>query len=418
MSVAPQQTGKAAKGTFRSFRNHNFRLWAIGALVSNVGTWMQRTAQDWLVLTELTDHNATALGIVMGLQFGAQLVLLPIAGWAADRFDKRKLLIVTQSTMGVLALLLGLLTVTKNVTLWQVYLFAGLLGTASAIDAPTRQTFVSELVGEKDLSNAVALNSSSFNLARMLGPAAAGALIAAVGTGWAFILNALTFAAVLTSLLNLRVGELFGTRRVSRDRAGMMHGFRYLWQRPDLKTLLFMLAVMGMLGLNFPIFISTMAVMVFHQDAGGYGMLSSMMAAGSVTGALLAARREKPRLSIILTATGVFGVGVALAALMPSYWLFGMSLYLIGVAGHTFLTSVNGAVQMGTDPAMRGRIMAIHMAIAMGGTPIGAPLVGFVADHFGARWAVSVGAFAGISALLIGLRFRARHPEGLQRPQH
>ncbi|MGH8820897.1 MAG: MFS transporter, partial [Rhodoferax sp.] len=305
------------RGTFRSLRGFNYRVWTGGAIVSNVGTWMQRTAQDWLVLTGLTHNNATAVGIVMSLQFGPQILLLPWTGFAADHFDRRKLLIATQAAMGVLALALGLLTVTGLVQLWHVYVFALLLGCVSAFDTPARQTFVADLVGEADLSNAVALNSTSFNAARMIGPAIAGVLIAAVGSGWVFLINAASFAAVLCSLSFLRVGELHRTSGITRVRGGLADGFRYVWNRPDLKAIVLMLFLVGTFGLNFPIFISTMAVTVFHAGAGQYGALASIMATGSVAGALLAARREKPRLTLLLVGAAVFGFGCALAAVMP-----------------------------------------------------------------------------------------------------
>ena len=205
-------------GTFRSLRGYNFRLWAAGAFVSNVGTWMQRTAQDWLVLAELTDKNATAVGIVMALQFGPPLLLLPLTGFVADHFDRRRLLIFTQTCMGLLALGLGLLTISGHVVLWQVNVFAFLLGCVTAFDAPARQTFVSDLVTEAELSNAVALNSTSFNGARLIGPAVAGLLIALIGSGWVFVLNAVSFIAVIASLHLLRIGELQRHARAVRLR--------------------------------------------------------------------------------------------------------------------------------------------------------------------------------------------------------
>ena len=288
------------KGTFRSLNSFNYRVWAGGAIVSNVGTWMQRTAQDWLVLTQLTHHNATAVGIVMALQFGPHLLLLPLTGFAADHLDRRKLLFATQAAMGALALGLGILTVAGLVQLWHVYVFAFLLGCVTAFDAPARQTFVSELVGEADLSNAVALNSTSFNAARMIGPAIAGVLIASVGTGWVFLINAASFVAVLCSLGFLRVSELHRSRRAVRTRGSLAEGFRYVWKRPDLKAVLLMLFLIGTFGLNFPIFISTMSVTVFHAGASQYGLLTSIMAIGSVAGALLAARRAKPAFGVLV----------------------------------------------------------------------------------------------------------------------
>ena len=401
--------GVAATGTFRSLRTYNYRVWASGAIVSNIGTWMQRTAQDWIVLTQLTHHNATAVGIVMSLQFGPLALLLPFTGFAADHFDRRKLLLVTQATMGALALGLGILTVGGWVQLWHVYVFALLLGCATAFDAPARQTFVSELVGEADLSNAVALNSTSFNAARLVGPAVAGVLIAEVGTGWVFLINAASYVAVLCSLKLLRIAELHRGDRAGRKRGSFVDGFRYVWARPDLKAVLLMLFLIGTFGLNFPIFLSTMSVTVFHAGSREYGLLASTMAVGSVAGALMSARRAKPKLALLLVSAGVFGVGLALAAVMPNYWLFGLLLIVVGVSVQTFNTTSNATVQMSTDPAMRGRVMAILLGIALGGTPLGAPFVGWVADRFGARWSLAVGAASGVLALMVGVHYLVRH---------
>ncbi len=373
-------------GTFRSLNGFNYRLWAVGALISNIGTWMQRTAQDWLVLTGLTHNNATAVGIVMALQFGPMLLLLPWTGFAADHLDRRKLLFITQGAMGLLALGLGLLTVTGLVQLWHVYVFAFLLGCVTAFDAPARQTFVAELVGEDHLSNAVALNSTSFNAAQMIGPAVAGVLIAAVGSGIVFLINAASFAAVLCALLLLRPHELHPTHRAVRAPGNLVEGFRYVWDRPDLKAAMLMFFLIGTFGANFPIFISTMSVSVFHAGASQYGLLASMMAIGSVIGALLAATRGRPNMALLMVGVAAFGFGCALAASMPNYALFGLALVPLGIAAQTFTTSANSLIQLSTEPAMRGRVMAILLAIALGGTPVGAPVVGWVADNFGPRW--------------------------------
>lgn len=397
------------KGTFRSLVNYNYRVWAAGAIVSNVGTWMQRTAQDWLVLTQLTHRSATALGTVVALQFAPQLLLLPLTGFAADHFDRRKLLMATQATMGVLALGLGILSVTGAVQLWHVFVFAFALGCATAFDTPPRQTFVSDLVGERDLSNAVALNSTSFNIARMIGPAVAGILIAEIGTGWVFVLNGISFGAVLTSLCLIRSSELHGEPRAQRAPGGFAQGFRYVWARPDLKAALLMFFFIGTFGFNFAIFISTMSVKVFRAGSGQFGLLTSMMAIGSVVGALLSARREKPRFKILLGGSIAFGSGFAVAAAMPTYWLFGVTLVFLGVSAQTFSTTANGLVQMTTEPAMRGRVVAILMAIAMGGTPLGSPIVGWVADAFGARAALGIGAAAGFAAAIVAIRYLAKY---------
>jgi MFS family permease len=390
-------------GAFRSLAGFNYRIWAAGSLVSNVGTWMQRTAQDWLVLAHLTPNNATALGVVTALQFGPQLLLLPLTGLAADRFERRRLLMITQGASGLLALGLGALTIAGSVELWHVYAFALLLGCVSAFDAPARHAFVSELVGEAGLSNAVGLNSTSFNAARMIGPAIAGVLIAALGTGWLFLINAASFGAVLCSLALLRTSELHRIERTPPTRSGLADGVRYVWARPELKGVLLMLFLIGTFGLNFRIFIGTMSVTAFDGGPEQYGLLTSMMAFGSVAGALFSASRAGPRVVLLLGATAAFGVGCALAAGMPNYLLFGAALVLTGAAAQVFTTSANSFVQLATEPFMRGRVLAILLAMSLGGTPLGGPVVGWVADAFGPRWSLAVGAAAGVAALIVGL---------------
>jgi MFS family permease len=388
-------------GTFRSLRSFNFRLWTAGALISNIGTWMQRIAQDWLVLTQLTHHDASALGIVIGLQFAPLLLLLPWTGSATDRLNQRKLLMATQAAMGILALILGVLTIAGVVQLWHVYLLAFLSGSALALDAPVRQTFVAEMVGDDDLHNAVALNSMSFNSAQMIGPAVAGLLIAGVGLGWAFLLNGLSFAAVLLSMAFFRRSELRPNPRAHRTSGGFIEGLRYVSKRPDLGAILLMLFLMGTFGFNFPIFISTMAVNVFHTDARGFGLLSSLMAVGTLAGSLFAASRMRPSMPSLLAGAGVFGLGCGLAALAPGYWWFAVALMVVGVAALTFVNGTNSMMQLSTEPAMRGRVMALRVSIALGGTPIGAPIVGWVANHFGPRWSLALGAGAAFTAALV-----------------
>jgi MFS family permease len=386
---------------FRALENFNFRLWTAGGLVSNIGTWMQRVAQDWIVLTQLTHHDATAVGIVTGLQFAPQLLLLPWSGLAADRFNQRKLLMLTQASMGVLATALGILTISGYVRLWHVYVFAFVFGAAAALDAPVRQTFVGELVGDERLPNAVALNSTSFFVGQMIGPAVAGLVIAKTGTGWAFLLNGLSFGAVLLSMYMLRVQELRTNARASRRPGGFIEGLRYVWARPDLRSILVMLFLIGTFAMNFPIFVSTMAVNVFHADARGFGLLSSIMAIGTLSGALLAAGRDKPKFGTLFLGSGVLGIGCALAAFSPGYWWFSAALAVIGVAALTFTNGTNSMMQLSTKPTMRGRVMAIRVGVGLGGAAIGAPIVGWVANHFGPRWSLGIGAVSAFLAALV-----------------
>jgi MFS family permease len=396
---------------FRSLSILNYRLWFAGALVSNTGTWMQRTAQDWIVLTDLTNHDAAAVGITMALQFGPQLLLMPVSGLIADRVNRRKLLLVTQVTMALLGLGLGLIVLAGVATLWEVYAFAFALGVVAAIDAPVRQTFVSELVPEKSIPNAVALNSASFNGARLIGPAVAGVVIAAVGSGWVFILNAVTFAAMLAALKLINVSELRVSPKASRKGGQIRAGWKYVGSRPDIVVVLIMVFLVGTFGFNFPIFTSTMTTVVFHQGATEFGWLSSIMAIGSVIGALLAARREKPRIRIVILASLAFGFACAAAAIMPTFWTFALALIIVGVSSLTMVTSANAYVQTTTAPAMRGRVMALYMAIFAGGTPLGAPIVGWVANEWGPRWSIGVAALSGLLAggVALGWMIVSRH---------
>jgi MFS family permease len=400
-----------ASGTFRSLRSFNFRLWTAGALVSNIGTWMQRIAQDWLVLTQLTHHDASALGVVTGLQFAPQLLLLPWTGSAADRLNQRRLLMFTQAAMGLLALFLGILTIEGVVRLWHVYMFALLSGAAAALDAPVRQTFVAEMVGDGDLPNAVALNSTSSTAAQMIGPAVAGLLIAKIGTGWAILLNGFSFGAVLVSMVFFRLSELRTSVRAHRSTSGFREGLRYVWRHRDLRAILVMLFLIGTFSFNFPIFISTMAVSVFHSDARGFGLLSSIMAIGTISGALFAARQEKPRFASLLVGAAVFGVGCTLAGLAPGYWWFAAALVIVGAAALTFTNGTNSLMQLSTEPSIRGRVMALRVGIALGGMAFGAPIMGWVANHFGPRWSLGIAAVADFAAALVAVFVLAHREE-------
>ncbi len=386
---------------FRSFSVFNYRVWFIGALVSNVGAWMQATALSWVVLTQLTDNDAAAMGITMALQFAPPLLLVGVTGWVADRFDRRRLLFLTQSSLLALGATIGVLILVGVMTLPLMYVFAFALGMVAAFDNPTRQAFVSDLVARENASNAVALNAASFNSARMIGPAAAGIVIVAVGTGWVFLVNAVTFLAMIVALRLIRPGEL--VPRVRTPGANRLaDGFRYVRRRPDLMVTFVLVFLLGAFGMNFPIFASTMAL-EFGQDADGYGLLSSILAIGSLTGALLAARRERARIRFVIVGTGLFAVAAAISAVMPSYWTYAATLMLTGFAVVTTMTTANGYVQTTTDPALRGRVLALYMAILMGGTPLGAPIVGYVAAHAGPRAAIWLGSGAAFLAFAIGM---------------
>ncbi len=389
--------------TFRSLGILNYRIWFFGALISNIGTWMQRTAQDWLVFDHLTAHDAGAMGITLALQLGPQLFLAPWAGLLADRYSRRKLLLITLVAMALLSTGLGVLVLLGVAELWHVYLFALMLGIVTAVDAPVRQTFVSELVTDDYLPNAVALNSASFNVARMIGPAVSGVLTVVVGPGWVFLINTLSFVAMLWALKLIPASSLRIQPRAAAGKGRIREGLRYVRNRPDIQVVLVAIFIVGTFGLNFPLFIAAMVGTQFGMDAGAFGALNSVMAIGSVTGALLAARRGRPRLRLIFGAAGGFGVASALAALAPNAVLFGLALIPCGLFALTLITSANGYVQSTTEAIMRGRVMSLYMAIFMGGTPIGAPLVGLVANVGGPRWAVGVAAVAGVSTAVVGL---------------
>ncbi|WP_292833942.1 MFS transporter [Microbacterium sp.] len=385
---------------FRSFSIFNYRVWFIGALVSNIGTWMQATALSWVVLTQLTDNDAGAMGITMALQFAPPLLLVGVTGWVADRFDRRRLLMLTQASLLTLGVTIGILILTGVMTLPLMFIFAVGLGLIAAFDNPARQAFVSDLVDRENASNAVALNAASFNGARMIGPAVAGIVIVAIGTGWVFLINAVAFLAMIVMLTLIRADELV-PRVKATGASRLADGFRYVAGRPDLVVTFAMVFLLGAFGMNFPILASTMAL-EFGQGADGYGLLSSILAIGSLVGALLAAQRDRARMRLVILGTGLFAVAGVVSAFMPNYWLYAISLMFTGFAVVTTLTTANGYVQTTTDPALRGRVMALYMAILMGGTPIGAPIVGWVAGEFGPRAAIMLGALAAAVAFTIG----------------
>lgn len=390
---------------FSSLRVRNYRLFAMGSLVSNTGTWMQRIAQDWLVL-ELSNNSGVALGLVTALQFGPILIFGMYGGMLADRYDKRKLLFATQASMGLLALVLGVLDLVDIVALWHVYVLATGLGIATALDTPIRQAFVSELVGPDRLANAVGLNSSTFNAARLVGPAVAGLLIAAFSTAPVFLLNAGSFVVTLFALSRMRSAELYKTERVARGKGQLREALHYVRDRPDLMLPMLLVFIVGTFGLNFQLTTALMAREVFELDASAFGLLGSCVAVGSLTGALLSARRrERPRLRMLIVAALVFGVLEMIAGVMPTFASFAILLVPTGAAALTFIIAANSSIQLGTDATMRGRVMALYLLFFMGGAPIGAPIVGWLSENFGARSGIVAGGLCCvIAALAIGAR--------------
>jgi MFS family permease len=389
--------------TFQSLQVRNYRLFATGQLISLIFGWMQITAQDWLVL-QLSHNSASALGVVTAFQFTPILLLTLYAGKLADRFDKRVMLLIANSTWLVLAALMGALVTSGSIQLWCVFVFAVLWGTVSAVEAPTRQAFASELVGRSLLPNALALSSATFNSARVIGPALGGVAIAVLGTGSAFVVNALSYIGPLVVLSLMRPSELnrdgLSAGRVSAADARVSDGLRYVRRRPDLLLPLGMMMIIGMAGFNFQLTLAVLAKNVFHAGAASFGLFSTAIAVGALLGALYgSSRRGRPSVWALLGGAVAFGVLETAAGLMPTYLATGLVLVPTGFAMIYLSQAANQRVQMGVDPELRGRVMALYVLVFMGTNPIGAPLVGWVAQTFGARVSISLG---GIVSLIVG----------------
>jgi MFS family permease len=405
--------------TFRALRIRNYRLYALGGVVSNTGTWMQRVAQDWLVL-QLHHGSAaeasTALGLTTGLQFLPILLFSPYAGLIADRMPKRRLLQLTQAAMGVTSILLAVLALTDVVTTGMVFAVAFAFGIGSAFDVPARQSFVSEMVGPDDLSNAVGLNSASFNLARVIGPALSGVLIAAMGsgvraTGAVILFNGISYLAVIAALQVMRTQDLTPVVPAARSKGMIRDGVRYVRGRPDLMLIMVAAFFAGTFGMNFQMTSALMATQIYHKGPGEYGLLGTTLAVGSLTGALLGARREgRPRQRLVVLAGLAFGSVEIVLGLMPSYLTFALITPVLGLCLLTMLNAANTTVQLSVDPAMRGRVMSLYMMVVMGGTPLGAPVVGWVGATFGARWTLLGGGVMTVVGVLLAVAvFRGFH---------
>jgi MFS family permease len=403
------RVASATRRTFRSLRVRNYRLWFIGQTVSLSGTWMQTTGQSWLVL-RLT-HSAVALGLTAALQFLPVLLLGAYGGVIADRFDKRRVLLVTQILFVVQALALWLVVATGSVHLWMVWVLALALGLINVFDNPARQSFAIEMVGADDLANAVGLNSVIVNASRIVGPAVAGVLLVLAsgtsGISWIFLVNAATFAAVLAALLLMRTAELHRPERVPAGRGQVREGLRYAWAAWELRVPLLMMAVIGTLAFNFSVLLPLYSSDVFHRGtgstgAGGYGLLLTVMGVGALAGSLGVASRRRPRYRMLMLVTFAFGALSLAIALAPTFDAALILLIPLGAASVAFIALANTLIQLHSEAQMRGRVMALWAIVFLGSTPIGAPLAGLVAAHFGARVALGMGAVATLLAAAYG----------------
>lgn len=393
---------------FSALSVRNYRIYATGAIISNTGTWMGRIAQDWVVLTELTDNSAQALGIVTGLQFLPILLVTPIAGAISDNFPKRKVMLISQSFMALFALIMGITVLTGHMELWHMYVLAFLSGTAAAIDAPARQSFVSEMVPRDKLTNAVGLNSASFHSGRLIGPGVAGLLIAAVGTGPTLLINSLTFVAVIVALLMMDPTKLDTPPRAA-TRGRVREGLAYVRGRPDIMLILVIAFMHGTFGMNFQLFNALMSTEVFGKGVQDFGVTGSVMAIGSLAGALMAARRDRPRWRLLLGSLGLFSLSTLALAFAPTFTVYTILLVPTGLFALTVMVSANAMVQLSTDQHVRGRVMALYMAVFMGGTPLGAPFLGWIGDQFGARWTVLLATVMCGTTALVVIIYLMRH---------
>jgi MFS family permease len=386
--------------TFASLRNRNYRLYFVGQTVSVSGTWMQQLAQAWLIL-ELTNKSGTALGIVTALQFTPMLLFGAWGGVLADRFDKRRLLYATQTSAGVLALALGVIVTTGTAAVWNVYLLSFLLGFVNVVDNPARQTFVLEMVGRDQLPNAVSLNSVVMNSSRVVGPAIGGALIQTVGLAPCFYINAASYIAVIVALARMDAALLHRTPTVERAKGQLREGLRYAWSDRSVRTPLLMMAVIGTLAFNFQVIIPLIATKTFHTDAGGFGVLFSIMGAGAVIGGLSVASRRGVSYRRLVGLAIVMGVMILAAAAAPTFTTESAALFAVGASAFAFIVVANTTIQLTSVPEMRGRVMALYAIAFLGSTPIGGPVIGWISQHFGARLGFAVGGVATIVATVV-----------------
>ncbi len=374
----------------------NYRYWFVASLIASTGAWLQRVAQDWYVLTVLTDHDSGQVGIVTALQFLPIILFSASAGVLADRIPGRRLLQCTQAGVGLVSLVMGVVVLTGTGELWHQYILAFVSGTISAVDTPARQAFVGELVPPDKMANAVALNATAFHAARLIGPASAGLFIDWWGVGPVFLIDAGMFAAPIIALFLMRADRLYQRTLIPRARGQLREGIAYVRGRTDICIILVTIFVVSALGMNFQLTSALMATTVFGKSAGSFGVLSTFMALGSILGSTAVARRT-PRLRAILMGAAFYGTAEILLGLSPSYWWFAVLAVPTGYGMLTMNTSANALMQTRTDPDKRGRIMALYSLVYLGATPIGSPIIGRIGALFGARWAILVGGIASLS---------------------
>ena len=391
---------KSMRGTFQSMHVRNFRLFFIGQLISQCGTWMQTIALGWLVV-ELSDNSGVAVGFAIALQFIPTLLFGVWGGLIADRFDKRTVLLCTQVAMAAVAVLLAVVDLSNVVELWMLYVIVFVFGLALAVDNPTRQSFVSELVPAHELPNAIGLSSAIFQFARILGPALAGVLIVVVGTGVCFVFNAVSFVFIIGALLMMRTSELHRDAPLRREKGQVRDGLRYVWQTPELRSTLLLTLIVGTFAINSPVVLPLLARITFGGEADVYSWMTISMGAGALVGALLVANRAQAGGNLLFLTGMSFGVAICVAAVAPTLGIFIGLLLLVGAGQIAFLATCNSLIQLRSDPVMRGRVMAVYTITLLGSTPIGGPTVGWISERFGPRWGLAVGGIATIIGVVV-----------------
>jgi MFS family permease len=394
--------------SFSSLRVPNFRLFSISNILAMSGTWMQRIAQDWLVLT--LSHSVTAVGITVAMQFTPMLVFGLYGGLIVDRYSKRMLLMLTQGTAGVLAALLAVLALTHTIEVWHVWAIAFVVGLVTVVDNPTRQVFVNELVGPRNLRNAISINSSVFQLGGLIGPAIAGILLTAVGAGWAFAINAATCVVTVLTLAALKKSKLVRSTPIPRQKGQLQQGLAYVVRKPTILWPIVMVAILAVFALTTPVILAAYANDTFKVGAAGYGLFNTLIAAGALTGGLLSTRRTGVRLRTVVFMGGLWGLLQALGAVMPDEIAFGFTLVALGVANLLFITAANSLVQMSSNIGIRGRVMSIYVLVLLGGQAIGGPLMGWIVSSFGPNVGMAVsGLVPALAAAVIGIHLARRH---------